>query len=140
MFFLHERVTNEQSCYSMFKLSWDLTLVTFRTPMVTWSQSEDTNQSSKYSGPHLFHSSYSCVVRKLLQEAPKMACSIMFKKVVISRLHPVQSVLQLPFSKTSCIHPKAKGLEHLIFSVGSFASFIASRFFFCLFHVLSSPK
>lgn len=131
MFFLHERVTNEQSCYSMFKLSWDLTLVTFRTPMVTsWKVTVwGYNQSSKYSGPHLFHSSYSCVVRKLLQEAPKMACSIMFKKVVISRLHPVQSVLQLPFSKMSCIHPKVKDLEHLRFSVGSFTSFIASRFF-----------
>lgn len=48
---------------------------------------------------------------KLLQEDSKMACSIMFRKLVISGLHPVQSVLQLPFSKMSCFSPKIERLR-----------------------------
>ena len=69
---------------------------------------------------------------KLLQEAPKMACSITFRKVVISRLHPVQSVLQVPFSKMSCIPPKEKGFGHLRFSAGCFTSSFLLGFLFCL--------
>lgn len=52
---------------------------------------------------------------KLLQKTPKMACSIMFRKLVISSLHPVQPVLQLSFSKMSCIPPKWKGFGHVMF-------------------------
>lgn len=134
--FLHE-VTNEQS-YSMFKLSWDLTLVTFRTPMVSvvtvW---EDTNQSSKYSGPHLFLFTISCVVN-CPQEAPKMACSIMFKWSFPGFILSSQSC-NYHFQRRLAF-TQAKGLEHLIFSVGSLLHSLLLGFFFCLFHVLSSPK
>lgn len=116
-FFLHEIVMNVKICYSMFKSSWDLALVTFRTPMVTsWKVTAWGYQSvfKVFQGPIFFAlliqflgspESYG----ELPQKVPKMACSIMFRQLVISSLHPVQSVPQLSFSKIACIPPKEKG-------------------------------
>jgi len=117
-----------------------LTLVTFGTPTVTsWKVTVWGYQSvfTVFPGPILFTLLLQFLgspeaYGKLLQKAPKMSCSILCRKLVISSLHPVQPVPKLPFSKMSCISPKWKGFGHVRFSVSSFTSSSLLGFLFCL--------
>lgn len=136
-FFLHEIVMNVKICYSMFESSWDLALVTFRTPMVTswmvtvWYQSV----FKVFQGPIFF-----TLLTQFLS-SPEFIQKTATEGSKDGLLHYIQEmgyfqssscpVLQLPFSKMSCISPKQKGFRHVRFSV-SFTSSLLLGFLFCL--------
>lgn len=147
-FFLHEIVMNVKICYSMFESSWDLALVTFRTPMVTswmvtvWYQSV----FKVFQGPIFFHSSYSileqsrihtenCYRRLQRWPAPLHSGNGLFPVFILSS--PAITIFKdvLHFPKTE----RLQACE--IFSQLYFI--IASRLFILsctLLHVLFSPK
>lgn len=109
---LHGIVTNVLICFSVFRSSWDLTLVTFRIPTVTsWKVTVWGYQSvfKVFQGPIFFILQFLVVQNRMencCRRLRRCSCSITSRKLVISGLHPVQPVRNYPFSKMSCIPEK----------------------------------
>lgn len=106
-FFLHGTVISVQICSSMFISSWDFTLMTFRTLMVTsWKVTVWGYQSVFRVFQGLIFFTLQCLSSpepcgKLLQKAPKM---LLLHSIPVFIL----SSLQWPFSKMSCVPQNRK--------------------------------
>lgn len=132
-------------CCSMLELSWDWTLVTFRTPMVTsWQVTVWGYQSvfTVFQGPIFF--TLQCLSSpdsygKLVQKAPKMLLLHNVQEIGYFQSSSCPVSLQLPFSKMSCIPPKQKGFGHVTFSVSSFTSSLLLGFLFALLNPAPCP-